>query len=242
MELDALPGFRRRLLVTPSPGMVRSDVEDDYHRMSVAVRHDGQVATRVEGEVFRAPWTTCPGARAVLEHTFAGVRLDAFGRQGEKVTNCTHLYDLAVLAAAHAHDTASTIYDILVADAVGGVWRAELRCNGARVLGWDVADGVITAPVELAGMRLDGLRSWIASLDPVSQEHAKLLRWGTMLAHGRARRFAPPTEPRPLPIGQCFSFQPENAPHVVYVEGSFHDFSGDTHGPLESRDVTLDVA
>jgi len=232
MELDALPGFRRRLLVTPTPGAVRSDVEDDYHRMSVVLHHDGEVAIRLEAEMIRAPWTTCPGARAVLEETFAGVRLDGFAKRGEKFVNCTHLYDLAVLGAAHAHDIVPTIYDILVADAVEGVWNAELRHNGTAVLEWAVADGVFTSPTRLVGIRLDGLRPWIDSLDPVTQEYARLLRWGTMLAHGRARRFAPPTDPRPLPIGQCFSFQPENAPHVVYVKGSFHDFSNDMRGPL----------
>jgi hypothetical protein len=242
MNIDALPGFRRRIIVTPSHGSVRCDVEDDYHRMGAIVRHDGIVATRVEAEMMRVPWTTCPAARAVLEHTFLGVRLDAFSKRGDKVANCTHLYDLAVLAAAHACDARPTVYDILVADAVDGVWRAELRRNSVPVLGWDVADGFLKAPDKLAGMRLDGLRPWIDSLDSVSQEHARLLRWGTMLAHGRARRFAAPTDPRTLPVGQCFSFLPENAARVVYVAGSFHDFSGGTHGPLSPRGFAVDAA
>jgi hypothetical protein len=235
MELDRLPGFRRSILITPSLGMVRSDVEDDYHRMSVVLHHDGEVATRVGADMIRAPWTTCPGARAVLEHTFAGVRLDSFGKRGEKVSNCTHLHDLAVLAAAHAQDTERTVYDILVADPVDGVWRAELRRDGAGVLQWDVSGEVLVRPAHLAGTRLDNMRSWIESLDPVSQEYARLLRWGTMLAHGRARRYAPRTEPRTLPIGQCFSFQPANAPYAVYVEGSNRDFSGEARGPLASE-------
>ena len=188
--IDALPGFRRRFVVDPAPGRVRCDLEDDYHCMRVVVRHDGEVATGIEADMIRVPWTTCPGAVAVLVRTFTGVRLDLFATRREKTANCTHLFDIAVLAAAHAHDTAPLIYDILVADPVDGMWRAELRRDGTAVLGWDVSGFVFSQPVQLAGMRLDRLRPWIESLDPPGQEQARLLRWGTILAHGRGRQFA----------------------------------------------------
>jgi hypothetical protein len=232
VRIDALPGFRRRFVVDPAPGCVRCDLEDDYHQMRVMLRHDGEVATAVEAEMIRVPWTTCGGAQAVLARTFGHVRLDAFARHGEKVANCTHLFDIAVLAAAHAHDTAPLVYDILVADPVEGVWRAELRRDGAAVLRWDVDRFMLRQPAELAGMRLDKLRPWIDSLDPLSQEQARLLRWGTILAHGRGRQFADASERQRLPLGQCYTFQPENAPNAKYVEGSVRDFSGGSAGPL----------
>ncbi|MFP5306390.1 MAG: DUF2889 domain-containing protein, partial [Gammaproteobacteria bacterium] len=100
--------------------MVRSEVEDDYHCMRVTVRHDGMAATAVEGEVLRAPWTTCPGAAEQLRQTFSGVALRDFAARGEKQANCTHLHDLATLAAAHALDSAPLVYDILVSDPVDG--------------------------------------------------------------------------------------------------------------------------
>ena len=232
--IDALPGFRRRFVVDPALGLVRCDLEDDYHHMRVVVHHDGDVATDVGADMIRVPWTTCPGAAAVLASTFAGVRLDAFAARGEKVANCTHLFDIAVLAAAHAHDTALLVYDILVADPVEGVWRAELRRDGITVLAWDVSGFVLSQPVHLAGMRLDKMRTWIDSLDPPAQEHARLLRWGTILAHGRGRQFADASERQRLPLGQCFTFQPKNAPNAMYIDGSVRDFGGGAVGPLEA--------
>jgi hypothetical protein len=231
-RLDALPGFRRRFVVNPAPGRVRCDLEDDYHRMGIVLRHDGEVATSVEAEMIRIPWTTCPGARAVLARTFAGVRLDAFAARGEKTANCTHLFDLAMLAAAHAHDTAPLVYDILVADPVEGVWRAELRRDGTTVLAWNVDRFVLSQPAHLAGMRLDKLRPWIDTLDQAAQEQARLFRWGTILAHGRGRQFAEPAERQRLPLGQCFTFQRENAPNAMYIDGSVRDFGVGRDRPL----------
>lgn len=232
VRIDALPGFRRRFVVDPAPGRVQCDLEDDYHHMRVVVRHDGEVATGVEAEMIRVPWTTCGGAQAVLARTFTGVRLDEFAGRGAKVANCTHLFDIAVLAAAHAGDAALLVYDILVADPVDRVWRAELRRDGTAVLGWDVSGFVLSQPAHLAGMRLDKLRPWIDSLDPRGQEQARLLRWGTILAHGRGRQFADASERQRLPLGQCYTFQPENAPNARYIEGSVRDFSGSSVEPL----------
>ena len=115
--IDDLAGYRRRLRVTPSSGRVLAELEDDYHCMAVTIDHDGHVATAVEPVMDRAPWSICPGAVAVLEQTFVGIALESFASRGNKRANCTHLHDLALLAAAHAFDTAPTVFDILVSDA-----------------------------------------------------------------------------------------------------------------------------
>src|SRR5438874_1020704 len=134
--IDSTPGFRRRFIVTPTSDRVSSEVEDDYHCMGVTIHHDGKVATKVEAVMERAPWTTCPGAVAVLERTFTGVPLDSFAVRGEKRANCTHLHDLAVLAAAHAFESEALVFDILVSDPIDGRRQAELRRGGTAVLGW----------------------------------------------------------------------------------------------------------
>src|SRR3546814_16346000 len=79
-----LPGFWRRFRVTPGAGWVRSEVEDDYHCMRVTLHHDGMIATRIEPELLRAPWTTCPGASAQLVETFTGVALADFPARGDR--------------------------------------------------------------------------------------------------------------------------------------------------------------
>src|SRR5690242_9558027 len=69
--LANLPGFRRRFRITPATGVVSAEVEDDFHCMSVTVRHRNGVTTAVEPVLFRAPWTTCPGAVERLKQTFS---------------------------------------------------------------------------------------------------------------------------------------------------------------------------
>jgi hypothetical protein len=233
--IDNLPGYRRRLRVTPFPDRVLSELEDDYHCMAVAVHHDGHAATRVEPAMARAHWNTCPGAVAVLEQTFTGVALERFASRGEKRANCTHLHDLAVLAAAHAFDAAPTVFDILVSDPVEGRSQAELRRDDTTVLSWSVVKGRIVEPARLAGIELNNMRNWIESLDPELQEAARLLRWGTMVAHGRT---LPPGWAswggRMSSRSRCYTFQPHRVNEVKHT-GVIRDFSRGTARPLEHR-------
>ena len=231
--IDTLPGFRRRFIVTPGSDRVSSEVEDDYHCMGVTIHHDGRVATKIESAMQRVPWTTCPGAVAQLEQTFTGVPLDGFAARGEKKANCTHLHDLAVLAAAHASDSSPLVYDLLVSDPIDGHRRAELRRNGAWMLGWTVADGRIVEPEELAGVAFDNMRRWIDSLDAERQEAARLLRWGTILAHGRTVAWERQSDSSRLPVGNCYTFQPERAAIARRV-GVIRDFSEGPQ-PLEEH-------
>jgi Protein of unknown function (DUF2889) len=223
-SIDSLPGFRRRFIVTPGSNRVSCEVEDDYHCMGVTIHHDGKVATKVEAALQRAPWTTCPGAVATLEQTFTGVPLDGFAVRGEKRSNCTHLHDLAVLAAAHAFDSGPFTYDILVCDPIEGRREAQLRRDGRTVLGWVHVKGQIVEPAELAGVRLDAMRPWIDSLAPAEQEAARLLRWGTILANGRDFTWERKAGTSRLPIGNCYTFQPERFQQAEHI-GLTHDFS-----------------
>lgn len=233
LPLEQLPGFRRRFRITPGSGRVQTEVEDDYHCMSVVVHHDGVTATAIEPGMRRVPWTTCPGAVEQLKQTFAGTALKDFARRGEKTANCTHLHDLAVLAAGHAFDPAPSVYDILVSDPVEGKRRAELRCNGEVLIGWTEASFVIVEPVEAAGMRLDNMRTWIDLLDPKLQEPARLLRWGNMIANGRIIPLDQQSDATKMPPG-CYTFQPQRAVMAQRV-GVIKNFSDGAAQPLESE-------
>lgn len=222
--LDSLPGYRRRFIVTPSPHCVRSDLEDDYHCMGVAVHHDGRVATRIEPVMARAPWTTCPGAVAELVTTFTGVALDAFAERGAKQHNCTHLHDLAVLAAGHAHDRAPLVYDILVSDPVEGRRSAEIRRDGTPLLSLREAGARMVEPATAAGLALDGLRPWIDSLEPALREPARLLRWGALVAHGRTAPWERQSDARRMRPGSCYTFQPARMAEARRI-GAIRDFS-----------------
>ena len=224
--IDRVPGFRRRFRITPAARWVRSELEDDYHRMTVTVHHDGKVATSIEPVLVRAPWTTCPGAVVQLERTFTGVALEAFAVRGEKQFNCTHLHDLAILAAAHAWDREPLIYDVLVSDPVDGKRRAELRRNGEALLGWTEIGFRIVEPVELAGVTLDKMRPWIDTLDPQQQEAARVLRWGNMIANGRIIPLEKQSNASRMPP-TCYTFQPHRAIDAKRV-GVIRDFTAGT--------------
>jgi len=237
IPLDRLPGFRRRFRITPGPGSVCCQVEDDYHCMSVVIRHDGRSVTAVEPHMHRAPWTTCPGAEAQLQQTFTGVALDEIPARGEKSANCTHLYDLTLLGANHLFDNRPLVYDVLVSDAVEGARRAELRRDGEVLLAWVEAGMEIREPEVLAGTALRDMRRWIDSLDPARQEAARLLRWGNMMANGRSIPLERQSDATRMPPG-CYTFQPERAVNAQRV-GEVRDFSGGKPPPLEGLKVIL---
>ncbi len=230
--LEQMPGFRRRFRITPGVGRVQSEVEDDFHCMSVIVHHDGVTATAIEPDMRRAPWTTCPGAEQQLQQTFTGVALSDFAVRGDKTANCTHLHDLALMAAAHAFDEKPSIYDLLVSDPVDGVRRAEVRCDGRSLLGWSVDGFKIVRPPALAGMTLDNMRTWISSLDPKLQEAARLLRWGNMVANGRIIPLDQQSDATKMPPS-CYTFQPQRAAVAKRV-GQIRDFSKGVVQPLEN--------
>jgi hypothetical protein len=231
--IDSLPGYRRRFRVTPGPGEVMCELEDDNHCMAVTVRHRDGVATEVRAEQPRAPWTTCPGAVAKVEQTFTGTPLEAFARRGEKTANCTHLYDLAQLAAAHAHDEKPIVYDILVSDPVEGRRRLELRRDGTTLLTWLEAQGRLVDPPQVAGLQLMEMRDWLDALPADQQEPARLLRWGGLVAHGRTLPFELQSDATRMPPN-CFTFQPDQAPLARRV-GEGRDFSAGTAEPLDRR-------
>jgi hypothetical protein len=226
------PGFTRRIRITPAPGRVRSAVEDDYHLMSVTLEHDNETANTVKAQLLRAPWSTCPGAVASCEATFTGIALAEFPARKVKASNCTHLYDLALLAAAHALDDGPLVYDIFVSDPVEERRRADLYRNGEAVLGWYDAHYRVVEPAELAGMKLHNMRAWIESLDPVRQEEARILNWASLIAHGRIIPMEKQSDASRMPPS-CYTFQPEQAARAVRI-GVSRDFSDGTVQPLDN--------
>jgi hypothetical protein len=233
--LDTQPGFRRRFLVTPTPGQVRADLEDDYHCMSVTIIHENGVATAIQPAMHRAPWDTCPGAEAVLKQTFTGVKLTDFAVRGAKKSNCTHLHDLATLAAAHATDTTPLVYDVLTSDPEAGENRTELRRNGKTLHEWTLANGTIVAPADIAGMTLLTIQPFLERLDDAGREAVRILRWGTMIANGRTLPVEDQSDARQMPPN-CYTFQPDIAARAERV-GVIRDFSTGAAKPLDGSAV-----
>lgn len=229
--IDSLPGFRRRFRFEPGEGRVHAALEDDMHCMTLVLDHDGATITALTPRTLRAPWTTCPGAEQRLIADFVGQSLDEAAAGIDKRSNCTHLFDLAVLAASHARDTAPTIYDILVSDPVEGITRAELRCGGDRMLAWSASDDVLREPAAVAGRHLLALRDWIAGLDEPQRSHARMLQWASLIAHGRTMPESQLSDTSGM-AGACFTFQPERIADARWIARR-RDFSDGVAKPLD---------
>ncbi|PEQ11840.1 hypothetical protein B2G71_15485 [Novosphingobium sp. PC22D] len=219
----ALPGYRRAVLVEPEPGRVTALLEDDIHCMAVRLDHARGVVTRARAHADRMPWTTCPGAVAKLRETFEGAALSEVTARRDKKANCTHLHDMAVLAAAHAGDAAPLAFAIAASDPRDGVRILEIRRGGRAVHRWIERDGQLVAPPPLAGSSLLTMRDWIASLEGAEQEAARLLQWASLVAHGRTIPAARQSDASAMPP-TCYTFQPDRAAHAQRT-GVQYDFS-----------------
>jgi hypothetical protein len=237
--LDDIPGYRRRFRVTPGEGWVRAELEDDYHCMSVVVRHADGIATAIVPKMHRAPWSTCPGAEARLVETFTGAPLAEFAARGEKTINCTHLHDLATLAAVHADDKAPLTYDVLRSDSVGTISRAELRRDGVVQFAWTLDDFRIVAPPDVAGIDLLKLKPLLERLDPAGREAVRILRWGIMVGNGRGIPLENQSDARRMPPN-CFTFQPDMATKAKRI-GVIRDFSTGDDRPLDGRSADAET-
>ena len=218
---------------------VTAELEDDWHRMVVVLLHSGGVVTEVASEMKRRPWTTCPGAMAQLKATFEGHPLASFAKRGEKTRNCTHLHDLAVFAAAQADEPAATAYEVLVSDSVDGRRHSRLWRDGALVLDWTMQEGGFTAPQDLAGLTMGELGDWIAILDQPDAQAARILRWASLMALGRAMDIPAGLSATAFPSGACYTFQPEMARVGTRVVDASVDFSRVDMEPMADRSASF---
>lgn len=232
---EKLPGYRRRIVIDPAPGMVTAELEDDYHRMVVTLAHEGGMITGVSSEMKRGPWTTCEGARTVLVDTFTGKRLDDPSVKRMKALNCTHLYDLATFCAGHAGESARVTYEVFTSDPVEGRFVTRLYRDGEKLLEWTLQGGRFVIPEAVAGKGLTGIGEWLATLDPREEEAARVLRWASMVAGGRGIAMPAGMIGADIGmIGSCHTFQPGRAEEARRKPGADVDFSSGA-GPLADR-------
>ena len=96
--------YRRRIRLTALDREVTGELEDDCHGFRVRVSHDGAAVTDISADTLRVPLTTCSGAIRPLR-ALVGTRLHtpppAIVAAVDPRANCTHLYDLTLLAIAH---------------------------------------------------------------------------------------------------------------------------------------------
>ena len=228
--------YRRRIRLTASPGAVKAELEDDFHHFAATLHHDGKHATRVVGEAIRYPWTTCPGATLRLE-ALAGLPLST--RLTDPLTahnsreHCTHLFDLACLALAHAAaGRERRQYDIESPDRTAeGRTTLRLLRDGSELLFWQIEGRQILGPAPFVARSLGrGFPQWAeANLDADLAEAAIVLRRASSISMGRSfplDRIPNANDMRHRTLGACYSFSPEVIELGKRVVGSTWEFTG----------------
>lgn len=230
--------YRRRIrLVSTATDTVVGGLEDDFHYFVVTVHHDGAVVTGIESEARRWPWTTCPDAGAQLT-VLVGMELSPRCLAVGEITNprlqCTHQFDLAGLAVAHAcRDVAVRQYDATVPFGAqsGGPRHVELLRDGAPCLDWTL-DGhacVDPEPYASAPWR-GGFLKWADTTLSVDEaEAAAVLRRACDIGFGRGADLEAYPRASQLAIGSsgiCYTFQPETAAVSFRQVGTIRDWDG----------------
>jgi len=246
-EALAPSGVYRRsiLLCATAADEVVADLEDDFHRFGVVLRHDGQKVLSVEGSAERYPWSECPGAIETLKQ-LAGIplphRATDIGRYADARRHCTHLFDLAGLAVAHAGSgRPDRRYDVAVPDRDAlGRTRARGFRDGELVLEWALDGMTITSPPPFDGMTLQrGFLRWADShLDAETAEAATVLRRACIISMGRGTPWddlGVAADVGASILGTCHTFQPGRAEVAVRMKGTIRDFTNAPDAPLGER-------
>jgi hypothetical protein len=240
IERDGSGAFHRRHeLVAVDDRTVIAGMEDDMHRFEMTLRHDGRAVTAVEGRAVRWPWTPCADSPSALD-ALVGMPLDpsptAVGGWADSHSNCTHLFDLAGLAVAHAarHSAGGDerrSYLAVVPDWFQPPYDAWIVRDGVLVLRWTIDGTSIGAPEPFTGVALaGGFVAWCREhLDDDATEAAFLLRravWMSPARHIDLERFDTADQSH-VKHGVCFTAQPERLSIARRNRNSLRDYGSD---------------
>ena len=229
--------FRRRIRLVHSPGQVVAELEDSSHGFSLAMQYRDAVVQQIEAQTYRYPYTTCPGAKKPLM-AFKGQAINADPRDINKTinarVNCTHLYDLAMLALAHASRPYGTrVYDVVLPDETDSASKLSVLLDNTPVLEWQVKDWQITAPTVLQGQALyngfAGSWSKYCGDDSETFEYGLIAQKGYLVSHARrydhARTEGKAAIVDEAALGICHTYSPDIIQTAHFTRNSYRDFS-----------------
>jgi hypothetical protein len=235
LEADA---YRRRIrIVTLEPGVVETDLEDDFHHFVITLRHDGERVESVDAQSLRWPWSTCPDAAGPLRKLASmplARRFTAAGQWTDPKQNCTHQFDAACHAITHAaSQRTERVYELEVPrrDPASGASRCRLWVDGALSLDWEISWGGIldaVAPFDAAPWKGGFMRWADETLPEDDAERAIALRRACDIGMGRGMDLDAIAVAKDLPAtmaGVCHTMQPGVVEVAFRHVGSIRDFA-----------------
>ena len=226
--------FRRRILLVGEPSKVVAELEDDCHGFRSTLFHDGEKVTGIETATLRAPLTTCSGAsepiKQLIDLPLSTSTFD-IGQQVNPKANCTHLYDLTVLAMAHAlRGNTTRRYDVDMNDEADTTSTVNVYCDKQLIHSWETQKFAILQPDTLAGNpMMKGFTRWATEhFSGVQLEAAFVLQKGYFV--GQVRMYdidqldGQPVVDNTVMQGVCYSYAPEVVPNA-YRTKNIRDFT-----------------
>ena len=229
------PGiYRRKIRLFSKIGEIRADMEDDSHRFGLVVKHDGFRVVAIEGIPMRTPWTLCSGAKERLQdltgRNLADYPIAASGNQDAK-QQCTHMFDLAILAIAHAaRPLGSREYEI------EAPWYAmnepryiTLLRDGHVIAKWTLLGNKLLVPVTLDEIGVKSLLTWASENTKNADELEAIfiMRRSVLISGSRIMDLdnIPNPEATGHGIGACYVHQPSRISIAKRNRGSTLDFT-----------------
>ncbi|HEY2107186.1 MAG TPA: hypothetical protein VGH29_15410 [Candidatus Binataceae bacterium] len=242
------PTYRRRIRITTAPGKARADIEDDAHRYGIALIHDDRKVTAIRGEGLRTPWTLCVDAAKLVDR-LVGMPLTSDAAAIYKYTDgtlqCTHAFDVAGLAIAHAfRGTPQRQYDIDVPYPVlepNARKTVTVLRDGRPALQWTVEGGIIISPAPFAGRNLGEVVRWARKelTDPDDYEAVVVARRATHISGVKTQDLDQRVSAADggQSMGRCWVFQPQRAAAAWRIRGNTRDFTPSADPMLTDLDT-----
>lgn len=212
----------------------RADLEDDLHRCAVTIRHNGTCVTAIEGLPIRLPWALCPQSVEALKRLI-GMPLSphplAVFRHTEGAQQCTHMFDLAGLAIAHAaRGIPQRRYEIEAPYLKEqGARTLSLRRDGTEILHWTIEGTTLLAPAPFAGRDIKRLTTWAETAFPDidAYEAIALLRRAVLISKARLHDWDifPTAADTNHGTGACYVFQPGVQERATRMRGTAREFT-----------------
>lgn len=228
--------FRRRIRLTREPGRVLAELEDSCHGFRATLDHDDERITAIAAETLRVPYNTCSGATRPIQALVGmpvGSDPKTINETVNPFSNCTHLFDLCVLAISHAGRAETTrLYDVMVNDEQGEEPAdAVVYRNGREVLRFTTREWQLVDPPEHRGKPLfRGFAAWAnKAYEGDAREAAFVLHKGYFVS--TARRFdakqlegARGTD-HPYIAGACHTYSPGIVEQAIRLPDTVRDFT-----------------